>query len=116
MLTGCCDGWSALGWTVDALAQRLDSPGATVWLDGGPGFARESLSRARVPMREYGRYCAADADGDAAPLYVFDADVVADGAPLRAGWTTPRCFAHDAQVDEGGVVLWSFSAVTGYHP
>lgn len=47
-------------------------------------------------MREYLRYCADDADGDAAPLYVFDAKVL-DEAQLRSGWSTPRCFSHDAQ-------------------
>ena len=102
VITGCCDGWSALGWSVDDLASRLVGEDAVVALDGGPGFARLSLGHASVSMREYQRYVAEGGDGDAAPLYVFDADAVKDGGPLRDGWTTPHCFSHDAQAGVTG--------------
>ena len=39
-------------------------------------FARESLNIGRVSMPEYCRYCDADADADAAPLYIFDPDIL----------------------------------------
>lgn len=84
VLTGCCEGWSAMTWTVEELARCLPAARA-VTLDGGPAFARMSLGRASVPMREYLRYCTDSAEGDVAPLYVFDADVLALDE-LRAGW------------------------------
>jgi len=103
VLTGCCTDWAALycecGWSVAALARR--GLQRAVSLDGGPGFARTSLSLSRVPIQEYHRYCSADADGDRAPLYVFDADVLssgfADGTTMASEWATPHCFSHDAQ-------------------
>ena len=103
VLTGCCAGWRALEWSVSTLADRGLGP---VSLDGGPGFARMSLGNARASMGAYATYCRAGADGDAAPLYVFDADVLAssfaDGSPLASEWSTPKCFSHDAQAGVTG--------------
>ena len=103
VLTECCAGWRALEWSVSTLAARGLG---TVSLDGGPAFARMSLGNARASMDAYAAYCRAGADGDAAPLYVFDADVLsssfADGSALASEWSTPKCFSHDAQAGVTG--------------
>mmetsp|Transcript_22797 Transcript_22797/g.45208 ORF Transcript_22797/g.45208 Transcript_22797/m.45208 type:complete len:445 (-) Transcript_22797:13-1347(-) len=92
VLTGCCNGWSAFdearggeehegirnrdagsqNWSIAELAKRLPPESHLFSLDGGPGFARQSMGEARVSMEEYLRYCKAEAAEDAAPLYVFD--------------------------------------------
>ena len=107
VLTGCCDGWPALSWNATTLAERLP-PDTRLNLDGGPGFARVSLRRGRCSPSDYDRYIAAPADvvgsaaSDVAPLYVFDADVLAngafasDGTRLADAYTVPGCFGHDA--------------------
>lgn len=116
VLTHCCDDWPAFArpgdtWSVRDLAERL-IPGddTRVSLDGGPSFARQSICRGKVTMREYARYCgveveAADdekavggagrtytAKDDAAPLYVFDPDVL---ELLHHEYAVPACFRHD---------------------
>ena len=61
VLTGCCDRWPAWrggsgeSWSAERLAARL--PAATqVRLDGGPGFARESLCNPFVTLQAYAQY------------------------------------------------------------
>jgi len=62
---------------VKDLSSRLRLPPThRVSLDGGPAFARMSLGVGKVTMAEYQRYCENDADGDSAPLYIFDPDVL----------------------------------------
>ena len=58
---------------MDDLAERTND---NLSLDGGPGFARMSICRGTVPLKEYQRYCNAEADGDSTPLYIFDPDIL----------------------------------------
>jgi histone arginine demethylase JMJD6 len=101
VLTGCCDDWKALRcWSSveDGLASRYSQ---LVSLDGGPSWARMSMSSAKVSLLEYQRYCANNADGDATPLYVFDPDFLkpdslfANGDSVTAEFSVPPCFSHD---------------------
>ena len=76
VLTGLCDQWKAfkepgVSWGVDDLARRTTMK---VSLDGGPCFARMSMSQGKVTLKEYAEYCAkgGEAEGDSAPLYIFD--------------------------------------------
>ena len=100
-MVGCCNDWAAFAtaqsWGVAALAGRAGRS-CTFSLDGGPGFARESLNLGRVSMPEYRRYCDADADADAAPLYIFDPDILtrefADGTAYRDEYSVPACFGN----------------------
>ena len=62
-------------------------------VDGGPSWARDSLSQPSVSMAAYSEYCATSADGDDAPLYIFDQKLPPS---LTASYTIPQCFAHDA--------------------
>ena len=86
VLTGCCDRWPAWrggsgeSWSAERLAARL--PAATqVRLDGGPGFARESLCNPFVTLQAYAQY--ASTTQDSASLYVFDDKVLT--APFGGG-------------------------------
>jgi hypothetical protein len=94
IFTGCCSTWPAFvrpgeSWSVPDLAERVDPEFA--WsVDGGPSVARFSFNEGRVSMREYMRYCDADADGDAAPLYIFEPQI-----PLRDEFSVPPSFARD---------------------
>ena len=92
VLTGCCDRWPAWrggsgdSWSAERLAARL--PAATqVRLDGGPGFARESLCNPFVTLQAYAQY--ASTTQDSASLYVFDDKVLTtpfgDDAPFGGG-------------------------------
>ena len=103
VLTGCCDEWKAFrspgqSWNINDLACRY-SP--LVSLDGGPSFARISYCSAKVSLDEYQRYCNNSADGDDAPLYVFDPDFLKDnstfdnGDSVRQEFSIPPCFSHD---------------------
>jgi histone arginine demethylase JMJD6 len=103
VLTGCCDNWKAFespgkSWDVHDLANRYTG---LVALDGGPSFARLSLCSAKVSLNEYLRYCGNDADGDDAPLYVFDPDFLKHdstfdgGDSVRREFSIPPCFSHD---------------------
>jgi histone arginine demethylase JMJD6 len=102
VITGCCDDWAAFSspttsWSVADLAQRLGEFKLSV--DGGPSFARESLSLGRVTMSEYESYCNQGAADDTAPLYLFDPDVLkakfAQGSLVSDEFTIPTCFSHD---------------------
>ena len=79
VLTGCCDRWPAWrggsgeSWSAERLAARL--PAATqVRLDGGPGFARESLCNPFVTLQAYAQY--ASTTQDSASRYVLDDKVL----------------------------------------
>jgi hypothetical protein len=60
-------------WGMKALAARAQ-PSDGFNVDGGPGFARETLERASVSMAAYEEYCRAggEASLEASPLYIFD--------------------------------------------
>jgi histone arginine demethylase JMJD6 len=103
VITGCCDEWAAFSsptssWSVADLAQRLGTFKLSV--DGGPSFARESMSLGRVTMTDYQSYCDQGAADDTAPLYLFDPDVLkakfSEGNSVSDEFTIPPCFAHDA--------------------
>ena len=102
VLTGCCSDWRALrdgSWSIASLAERTTQ---RLSLDGGPGFARESMCTGKVSAKEYARYCAEGADSDAAPLYIFDPDILnstfadAQSTPVKSEYSVPTCFANDA--------------------
>ena len=98
VLTDCCTKWPAAAtWTLSNLAQRTSN--LSVSLDGGPSFARQSICRGKVSLLEYERYCNSESNNDAAPLYVFDPDVLTsmfeDGTPVQAEYSTPPCFQAD---------------------
>ena len=113
VIIGCCNDWPAFGdadknWTIPNLTIASASRSREEHLfsvDGGPGFARESYGEGRVSMAEYARYCLAQADGDAAPLYIFDhrclgvnggeARLEANGLNLRRDFDVPRSFQRD---------------------
>lgn len=101
ILTGCCNDWPAFAspgqtWSVADFAERTSN---LLSLDGGPGFARMSLGSGKVSMREYRRYCNDDADGDSAPLYVFDPDILTstftNGRSVSEEYSIPSCFSKD---------------------
>jgi len=111
VLTGLLEKWPAFSqpgtsWNVQDLASRTTN---RVSLDGGPSFARMSMCSGKVTMKEYQRYCENGADGDSAPLYVFDPDILAssfehyeDGisssssSSVAHAFSTPACFSNDA--------------------
>jgi histone arginine demethylase JMJD6 len=81
-------------------------PSSTFSLDGGPAFARNSMSEGKVSMNEYARYVNNDSDGDVAPLYIFDANALksntksgqfVDGSSFCDAYSIPACFSKDAQ-------------------
>lgn len=88
----------------DDMARRYSQ---LVSLDGGPAFARMSMSSTKVTLREYQRYCANNADGDATPLYVFDPDFLKPDSKfddngdasgdcvMDSMLKVPPCFSHD---------------------
>ncbi|CAM9575399.1 unnamed protein product [Scytosiphon promiscuus] len=108
VLTGLLDRWAAYAspdsgkiWTLQNLAAR--TVGTMVSLDGGPSFARQSMSSGKVSLAEYQRYAENSSDGDSAPLYVFDPNILGpsstfrdDGSPVRDAFDTPPCFSRDA--------------------
>jgi hypothetical protein len=102
VLTGVTAGWRAMegeGWSLAALAARCRAEDAFA-LDGGPGFARESLAPAAAPLRAFLEYVeGGEAARDAAPLYVFDEALrsrcFASGAAMSSEFTIPPCFASD---------------------
>jgi histone arginine demethylase JMJD6 len=131
VLTGLLDEWPAfyrpgISWNVQDLASRTAATTATttttttttasrVSLDGGPSFARMSMCSGKATMKEYQQYCENDADGDSAPLYVFDPDILTsafvahhdDGSGngmedkssslmVSDAFSTPACFSNDA--------------------
>ncbi len=125
VLQGCTEGWPAVareGWSVKSLAERC-APDALFAVDGGPGFARETLCSAQVTMRAYLEYASqieaeAQADGadtaaahsaatgtgslhEAAPLYIFDpllaVRTFADGTRMRDEFAVADCFSQDTQ-------------------
>jgi len=58
VLTGACVDWKAFSspgetWTVEDLAVRTND---ALSLDGGPGFARESMGQGKVTPAEYKRW------------------------------------------------------------
>jgi histone arginine demethylase JMJD6 len=104
VLTGLLEEWPAfenpgVSWSVQDLAARTESANR-VSLDGGPFFARNSMCSGKVSMKEYQRYCENDADGDLAPLYVFDPyhleSKFANGSLVQADFSIPPCFSTDA--------------------
>jgi len=106
---GLAAGWPSLrsGWNAPVLAARC-APGELFAVDGGPGFARNALHAASVPMAAYAAYAAEEgaARGDVAPLYIFDAQLstrrFADGAPFSAEFSVPACLSHDEMAKRGG--------------
>ncbi|CAN0264464.1 unnamed protein product [Pylaiella littoralis] len=109
VLTGLLDHWPAFNasnvpgksWSLQDLAAR--TTGTSVSLDGGPSFARLSMCAGRVDLKEYQRYAENSSDGDSAPLYVFDPDILGpastfcdDGSLVRDAFDTPPCFSRDA--------------------
>ena len=107
VLSGVAAGWRAMegeGWSLPALAARCSATEAFS-LDGGPGFARESLAAGAVTMADFAHYAlGGEAAADAAPLYIFDEGLAtrrfASGAPMAGEFTIPACFAAD-QVGAG---------------
>ena len=109
VLTGLLDEWPAYNtsnlpgksWSLEDLAVR--TAGTRVSLDGGPSFARQSMCTGKASLKEYQRYAENSADGDSAPLYVFDPNILGpsstfcdDGSLVRDAFYTPPCFSHDA--------------------
>ena len=104
VLTGITRDWKAMegeGWSLPALAARC-KPLDSFSLDGGPGFARESLSSGAVTMGDFANYAnpeGGEALGDAAPLYIFDEGLrtraFACGTRLADEFSIPTCFSGD---------------------
>lgn len=109
VLTGLLDHWPAFNtanlpgksWSLQDLAAR--TAGTRVSLDGGPSFARLSMCAGKASLRDYQRYAEDAADGDSAPLYVFDPSILGptstfcdDGSLVRDAFDTPPCFSRDA--------------------
>ena len=86
VLTGLLDEWPACFECCSS---------TRVSLDGGPSFARMSMCSGKVTLHEYKQYCENQADNDAAPLYVFDPDILKSKFATEA-FPTPPCFSHDA--------------------
>jgi histone arginine demethylase JMJD6 len=103
VLTGLLEEWPAfsnpgVSWSVKDLAARTSA--TRVSLDGGPSFARMSMCTGRVTLSDYNHYCEnGAADGDAAPLYVFDPDILKctfnDGTSVQNDLHMPACFSND---------------------
>lgn len=102
VLVGVAAGWRAMegeGWSLSALAARCSAE-AAFSLDGGPGFARESLAAGAVPMAAFLEYAqGGEAARDAAPLYIFDEGLrerrFASGEPMASEFSIPACFSAD---------------------
>lgn len=109
VLTGLLNHWPALNasnlpgksWSLQDLATR--TAGTSLSLDGGPSFARLSMCAGRVDLKEYQRYAENSSDGDSAPLYVFDPNILGpestfsdDFSLVRDAFDTPACFSRDA--------------------
>ena len=99
VLTGCCNEWAAFKnntWNVAGLSSRTKMQ---LSLDGGPSFARQSIRRGTVSLKEYERYCNSNSDGDVSPLYIFDPDILIskfrDGSLVSSEYSTPTCFKND---------------------
>ena len=99
VLTGCCESWLAyanpgISWSIEDLAERTSQP---VSLDGGPSFARMSLSSGQVTLLDYQHYLERKSDDDLAPLYVFDPDILnskfRNGSYVKNEYDIPDCFA-----------------------
>lgn len=116
VLLGVADDWRAVapgggsgGWSAASLAARGCGSGEPLFgVDGGPAWARNSLAAPAVTMQAYAEYCSAGAEGDDAPLYVFDSHIAtrtfADGQPLMAECgPAPACFRHDTMAGLGGL-------------
>lgn len=112
VLTGLLDHWPAFNasnlpgksWSLQDLATR--TAGTRLSLDGGPSFARLSMCAGRVDLKEYQRYADNSSDGDSAPLYVFDPNILGpastfsdDGTLVRDAFDTPACFSRDAATE-----------------
>ena len=103
-----CDHWKAfarpgVSWGVDDLAARTKIRAS---LDGGPNFARMSMSQGKVSLKEYAEYCAkgGEAEGDIAPLYIFDANFLSSQftsetdkveSDVASEYDVPICFSKD---------------------
>lgn len=109
VLTGLLDDWPAYNmsnlpgksWSLEDLAVR--TAGTRVSLDGGPSFARQSMCAGKASLKDYQRYAENASDGDSAPLYVFDPNILGhtstfcdDGSLVMDAFGTPPCFSHDA--------------------
>lgn len=109
VLTGLLNHWPALNmsnvpgksWSLQDLATR--TAGTRVSLDGGPSFARLSMCAGKASLMDYKRYAEDSSDGDSAPLYVFDPNILGptstfcdDGSLIRDAFDTPPCFSCDA--------------------
>lgn len=109
VLTGLLNHWPAFNmsnlpgksWSLQDLAVR--TAGTRVSLDGGPSFARLSMCAGKASLRDYQRYAEDSSDGDAAPLYVFDPNILGptstfcdDGSLVEDAFDTPPCFSRDA--------------------
>ena len=109
VITGCCTEWPSYQsdscWHIQQLAARTT---LQVSLDGGPSFARQSICRGKVTLTEYEQYCHASCEKDAAPLYVFDPDILTstflDGTPIDSEFSTPRCFTNDSMGSLTGTI------------
>jgi hypothetical protein len=116
---GLAKDWLALKWNASSLAARCKATDVFA-LDGGPGFARESLHSAVCSMSSYAAYAAvattttdtttttATADKaalDAVPLYIFDPDIgkrsFADGKLMASEYSVPACFSQDLMESRG---------------
>jgi hypothetical protein len=98
VLTNVCESWACFQspWTVQTLAPIIkDYP---LSLDGGPGFARTSMSGGSVSITEYGNYSRTTASNDDAPLYVFDHHALKH---LQSYYSPiPQCFGNDVLADD----------------
>ena len=76
VFTALCDRWPVRDWSASAIAQRA-APLDAFSVDGGPFFARSSMSRASVSASAYAEYCeeGGGASLASAPLYIFDDEV-----------------------------------------
>ncbi len=108
VLAGVGAEWKALqgeGWTLPSLAARCCASDAFS-LDGGPGFARETLSVGSVSMPAFAEYASGAAGADSAPLYIFDDSLstrcFADGTPMASEFSIPACFSADTMLSCAG--------------
>ena len=104
VFSGLAKDWLALKWNAANLAARCKATDVFA-LDGGPGFARESLHSAVCSMSAYAAYAAVETNLDAVPLYIFDPDIgkrsFADGALMASEYSVPACFSQDLMESRG---------------
>jgi hypothetical protein len=142
VLTGLLEQWPAfsnpgISWSVQDLAARTrNSPSTSshvpdtpshepilVSLDGGPSFARMSMNRGRVTLAEYQHYgepnggAVAAANADAAPLYIFDPDILKgywnSGEKVAKDFSpTPACFCSSNSMDKNDNAIISMEMDT----